>query len=446
MRDLTKGRVGVQILRFTAPMLLGNLLLQTYSVIDCILVGRLLGKEALAAVGASFPIIFMLISFVIGIASGGTIVISQYFGAKDYVRVRRAIDTLYIFSFFASIVIMSFGIFFSTDIFRLIKLPVEIIPQATAYLDVFLLGTVVIFGFNGTCAILRGIGDSVTPLVFLLISSVINILLVILFIQYFHFGISGAAWATVVSQSLAFAAAIIYLNKYHTLVRINLKELVFDKEIFRKSFRIGLPSGFQQTFVAMGMIVIFHIINGYGADIIAAYTVVGRIDNFAMMPAMNFGQALSTFTGQNTGANKRRRVRSGLWSTIGLSSLISIFLSIIVIVFRYPLMQLFTNDTNVISYGTEYLVIVGSCYVIFSIMFSLNGLLRGAGDTLIPMFITLLSLWIIRIPLAYFLSDRFGVKGIWWAIPIAWLTGALFSFAYYITGKWKNKGVINSEN
>jgi Na+-driven multidrug efflux pump len=161
---------------------------------------------------------------------------------------------------------------------------------------------------------------------------------------------------------------------------------------------------------------------------------------------MNFGQALSTFTGQNTGANEKRRVRSGLMATIGLSSLISLFLSIVVIVFRYPLMQLFTNDTNVISFGTEYLVIVGSCYVIFSIMFSLNGLLRGAGDTLIPMFITLLSLWIIRIPLAYFLSDRFGERGIWWAIPIGWLTGAIFSFAYYITGKWKNKGVINAEN
>jgi putative MATE family efflux protein len=446
MRDLTTGNVGRQILKFTTPMLLGNLFQQTYSIVDCIIVGRLIGKEALAAVGASFPIIFALISFAIGIASGGTILISQYFGAKDYVRVRKAIDTMYIFAFFASIVIMTVGLFFGADIFRMIKLPVQIIPQATAYLNIFLAGTIVIFGFNGTCAILRGIGDSVTPLLFLVISSNINVFLVILFVKYFHMGISGAAWATVLSQALAFLASIIYLNKTHKLIRLRLNNLVFDREIFWKSLKIGLPSGFQQTFVSLGMIAIFRIINGFGANIIAAYTVVGRIDNFAMMPAMNFGQAISAFTGQNIGANKKKRVRSGLISTITMSSFISFIITIVVIVFRTPIMSMFTTDKAVISIGAEYLIIVSSCYIIFSIMFSLNGVLRGTGDTLIPMLITLLSLWIIRIPFAYFLSYRMGEQGIWWAIPIAWLAGALFSFSYYLTGKWENKGVINYEN
>jgi putative MATE family efflux protein len=446
MRDLTTGRVGEQILKFTAPMLLGNLFQQTYNIVDCIIVGKLIGKEALAAVGASFPIIFMLISFVIGIASGGTVVISQYFGAKDYLRVRKAIDTMYIFIFFASILIMAIGITFSEDIFRMIRLPAEIIPQATSYLKIFLLGTIVLFGFNGTCSILRGIGDSVTPLLFLIISSLINILLAILFVKYFGWGIKGAAWATVISQAIAFFSAVIYLNKTHKLIQLRLKEITFDREIFWKSINIGLPSGFQQTFVSMGMIALFRIVNGYGANIIAAYSVAGRIDNFAMMPAMNFGQALSTFTGQNIGANKKKRVRSGLIATLGISIITSAIISMGVILLRYPLMKLFTNDVDVIAEGAKYLLIVGSCYMIFSAMFSFNGLLRGAGDTLIPMFITLLSLWIVRIPFAYLLSNRIGEIGIWWAVPIAWAIGAIFSFLYYLTGNWKNKAIVKYDN
>jgi putative MATE family efflux protein len=466
MRDLTNGHVGGNILRFTAPMLVGNVFQQTYHFVDAIIVGRLLGKEALAAVGASTPIIFALISFVIGIAAGGNIVIAQYFGAKDYVKVRRSIDTLYIFIFFASVLITAVGISLSGPIFHLMKLPEEVIPQAKAYLNTFLLGTVVLFGFNGTSAILRGLGDSVTPLIFLIFSSILNIILVFVFVKYLNLGISGAAWATVISQGVVFVAAILYLNKTHTIIKLRLKELVFDWEIFWKSFRIGVPSGFQQTFVAFGMIALMRIISNFGTDVIAAYSVAGRIESLAMLPAMNFGQALSTFTGQNIGANKLDRVRAGLISTLALSSIVSVIFSFVILLFRFSLMRIFTTDLNVISAGADYLLIVGSCYIIFSIMFSFNGVLRGAGDTIIPMFITLFSLWLIRIPLASLLSGRFlstlqnwGMDmnlhpifsgslqelGIWWSIPLAWLIGASFSFFYYRTGNWKKKSVVYYE-
>ncbi|MBA7535506.1 putative FMN/FAD exporter YeeO [subsurface metagenome] len=442
MKDLTEGHVGGNILKFAAPMLVGNIFQQTYNIVDSIIVGQVLGKEALAAVGASFPIIFALISFVIGIASGGTIVVSQYFGAKDYKRVRRAIDTLYIFIFFASIVIMTIGISFSDEIFRLTKLPSEVIPQATAYLNTFLLGTVLLFGFNGTCAILRGLGDSITPLVFLIIASISNIGFDILFVKYLGLGIKGAAWATILSHGGAFITAVMYLNKTHKIVQLKLRELVFDWDIFWKSVRIGVPSGFQQTFVSFGMIALFRIVNSFGTNVVAAYSVAGRIDNLAMLPAMTFGQALSTFVGQNMGANKLSRVRSGLLATLGMSSLFSITITTIVILSRFPLMKLFTKDIDVIGTGVEYLVIVSSSYIVFSTMFSINGVLRGAGDTIIPMFITLFSLWVIRIPIAYFLSDRYGEVGVWWAVPIAWFVGALFSFFYYLTGNWKKKVIV----
>lgn len=466
MRDLTTGHVGRNILTFTLPMLAGNIFQQTYHIVDSIIVGRFLGKEALAAVGASTPIIFALISFVLGIAMGGNIVVAQYFGAKDLVKVRKSIDTLYIFIFFASILITAVGISLSVPIFHLMKLPEEIIPQAKAYLNTFLLGTVVLFGLNGTSAILRGLGDSVTPLIFLIISSVLNIILVYVFVRYLGSGVSGAAWATVISQGVVFIAAIIYLNKTHTLVKLRLKELVFDWEIFWKSVKIGVPSGFQQTFVAFGMVALMRIVSNFGTNVIAAYTVAGRIESIAMLPAMNFGQALSTFVGQNIGANKLERVRNGLLSTLGLSGLASIVLSLLIILFRNPLVGMFTDDSTVISIGAQYLMIVGSGYLFFSIMSSLNGVLRGAGDTLIPMFITLLSLWLIRIPIAALLSGRFfstlehwGLnmsmhpifsgslheQGIWFAIPIAWLIGVICSFFYYRTGNWRNKSVLYVE-
>lgn len=467
MRDLTSGHVGIQILKFSAPMILGNIFQQAYQVIDGIIVGKLLGVNALAAVGASFPIIFALISFVIGIASGGTIIISQYFGAKDYKNVRKAVDTIYIFIFLASIIIMTLGISFSRQMFMLIGLPEALIPQAMAYLDTFLLGTILMFGFNGTSAILRGLGDSVTPLIFLVISAIVNIGLVYVFIKFFGWGIQGAALATVVAQGGAFLSAILYLNKTHKLVRLKIKELTFDWAIFRKSIQIGLPSGLQQTFVSFGMVALVSIVNGFGVNVIAAYTIVGRIDNLAMLPAMNFGQALSAFVGQNMGARKISRVRTGLIATLLISAGISLIISAIVLLFRVPLMQLFTSDAVVIAIGAKYILIVGASYFVFSIMFSLTGVLRGAGDTLIPMFITLFSLWAVRIPLASLFSGRFyeltckwgfslnlpeivkgklGETGIWWSIPVAWLLGAIFSFWYYRRGNWKNKVVVKMEN
>ncbi len=442
MHDLTEGKPGKLILQFATPMLIGNVFQQLYNVTDSIIVGRFLGKEALAAVGASFPLIFMLISFVIGIATGSTIVIAQYFGAKDMVKVRRSIDTMYIFLFFASLLIMVLGIAFSGYIFRLIRLPQEIIPQATLYMNVYLTGMVFFFGFNGTSAVLRGLGDSKTPLYFLIISTLTNIVFDLLFVVVFKWGIAGAAWATVLSQAGAFISLILYLNRRHEMVKLTWRKLEWDKTIFLQSIRIGVPTGFQQTFVSLGMLALLRIVNDYGTDTVAAYSVAGRIDGLAALPAMNFGAALSSYTGQNIGAGKIKRVKEGLVATLNLSTITAGVTSLLVMIFRYQLMALFTNDQEVIAIGGRYLLIVGGFYIMFSSMFVIGGVMRGAGDTLIPMFITLFSLWIIRIPIAWVLSRRIGVDGIWWAIPIAWFFGMSFSYIYYRMGKWKLKSVV----
>ncbi len=442
MKDLTSGNERNLILKFAIPMLIGNVFQQMYNIVDSLVVGNLIGKSALAAVGASFPIVFALISFVIGIATGGTIVISQYFGAKNYNKVKRAIDTLYIFVFAASIIISIGGIIFSEDIFRLLQLPEEVIPEAKTYLNIFLGGMIVFFGFNGTSAILRGLGDSKTPLYFLIIASILNIIFDLLFVIVFKWGVAGVAFATILSQAVAFVSAILYLNKTHKLIQFSLFRMVFDRDIFLKSLRIGLPSGFQHTFVALGMMALMAIVNTFGTDVIAAYSVGQRIDSFASMFAMNFGMALSTFVGQNIGANKTERVRTGLLATLKMASAVTLTVTIIVVAGSSRLMGFFTSDPTVINIGSGYLSIVSIFYLVFTFMFVIGGVMRGAGDTLVPMFITLVSLWVVRIPLAWYLSGIMGVTGIWWAIPIGWSTGLLFSFLYYITGNWKKKAVV----
>jgi len=442
MKDLTVGSPGSVILRFAAPMLIGNVFQQLYNVADSIIVGRFIGKEALAAVGASFPIIFLLVSFVIGITMGSTIIISQYFGARDIQNVKRAIDTLYIVLFFTSILVGTLGIVFSGSIFNLMNLPADVLPQAKIYLIVYLTGSIFFFGYNGISAILRGLGDSKTPLYFLIISTIMNILLALLFVVVFKWGVAGAAFATVIAQAGAFISGIIYLNRTHPIINLSWRKLDFDRDIFNKSIKIGLPSGIQQTFVALGMMALMRVVNNFGTNTLAAYTAAGRIDSLAGMPAMNFGVALSTFVGQNLGAHKPERVKQGLRSTFFMASALAVATTLLVILFRHSLMRFFTDDLQVIDIGATYLVIISSFYISFSSMFVIGGVMRGAGDTLVPMFITLFSLWIIRIPLAYFLSGRIGVTGIWWAIPIAWFLGAVLSYIYYLRGNWMKKVVV----
>ncbi len=442
MKDLSKGKESRLILNFAAPMLLGNVFQQLYNVVDSIIVGNFIGKEALAAVGSSFPIIFTLISFIIGIAIGSTVIISQYFGAKDTRNVKKAIDTLYIFLFFASLAVSIIGILLSDEIFKLLKLPEDILPQATLYLNVYLSGLILFFGFNGTSAILRGLGDSKTPLYFMIIATIANILLDLLFIIVFKWGIAGAAVATIVSQGGAFVAAIIYLNKTHPIINLSWRKLNFDKEIFYKNIKIGFPIGFQQAFVALSMMVMYFLVNPFGTNSVAAYSVVFRIDAFAAMPAMNFAAAFSTFVGQNLGANKPHRIKSGLWATFKMISVIAIVMTTVSLVFSRQLMDMFTNDPEVIDIGVRYLHIVSPFYITFTSMFVISAVMRGAGDTIIPMIITFFALWIVRVPVCYLFSLEYGIVGIWWGIPLAWVTGAMLSYIYYLTGRWKAKVIV----
>ena len=442
MQDFTTGNEGKLILRFATPMLIGTVFQQMFSVVDSIVVGKFVGKEALAAVGASFPVIFIMVSMIIGLVMGTTVVISQYFGAKDFVKVKRAIDTMYIYSAIIGTIATITGIFISEPLLRLIDLPEDIIPQAVLYLKIYLGGILIFFGFNGTSAVLRGLGDSKTPLYFLIIASIANIILVILFVGVFKWGVAGAAYATLLANAIAFGLAIWWLNKTHKLIRIAIRGLHFDRETFRQSLRIGLPTGIQQTLVALGGIALFDIVNKFGTDVIAGYSVASRLDSMALIPAMSFSQALSSFVGQNIGAGKPERIKAGLIATIKMSGIVTIVTTLIIVLWGHVIMALFTNDHEVIRIGDQYLTVVSIFYITFTLMFIYSGVTRGAGDTLWPMIFSILSLWIIRIPFAWYFSGKIGAEGIWWSIPAGWSVGMALSYLYYKTGRWKKKTVV----
>lgn len=446
MKDLTSGPVGRQILLFSLPIILGNFVMQLYQIVDSAIVGRYLGKEALAAVGASMPVVFAVVALVIGVGSGASVVISQYFGAKQYDKVRLTSDTLHLFLVGAGLVIALVGVFCSEEIFRLIALPEELIPLAAEYLQIYLGGVFLLFGFNTVAAILRGVGDSKTPLYFLLLSALLNVLLDLLFILRFGWGVAGAAWATVIAQGVAYFAAVWYINAGKSIFHINLLKLRFDRKIFRQCINYGLPTGVQQSFVALGMVALMGIVNGWGTDVIAGYSAAIRVDNLAVIPSMNFAMALTSFTGQNVGAGCMDRVHRGLKMTLLYSSLTCVLITAVIVLFGSDILRIFTTDEDVIRVGREYLVIVSSFYLVFSGMFVINGMLRGAGAVIFPMFSTLLSLWVVRIPVAMWLSRLIGEQGIWWAVPVGWSVGLAIAYGYYRSGKWENHSIFAKKN
>ncbi|MBN2745501.1 MAG: MATE family efflux transporter [Bacteroidales bacterium] len=469
MKDLTTGNVATRILTFGWPFLFANLFQQLYNFVDGWVVGKFIGTEALAAVGASFPVIFILISLLIGISTGITIVVSQFFGAKQFDNVIKAINTFFVFIFISSLVMSALGIYFARDIFVALKLAPDVIDLAVDYLVIYLGGMIFMFGFYGTNAILRGMGDSKTPLYFTIFSTITNVVLDLVFVLYFDMGVKGVAYASVIAQGLAFIIITYVMNRNNNLIHFSFKNLKFDWDIFKKSIRIGLPTGMQQSFVAFGMVAIMGIVADFGTETVAAFSVAGRLDALASTPAMALAAALAAFVGQNIGANKMNRVRQGFMVSLVISAAMSLIVTAIVVLFGRPVMGFFTNDIQVIEIGYHYLLIVSSFYIVFSSMFITHGVLRGAGDTFIPMIITLLALWVLRIPFSWFLSreeiwfglnfnlfglqidfyhftfNGFGVDGIWWGIPLAWAFGFSASYIYYRTGRWKTKSIILHE-
>ena len=437
--DLTEGKVWKVIVRFAVPLLVGNLLQQFYNITDSIIVGQFLGKEALAAVSASFFIYYIIISLVIGVGSGTTVVISQLFGAKQYQKVQLAFSSFFIFMLVGGIILSIAGIIFAEPVFRLTNTPEEVIPQAVAYFRIYIGGTFLFVTFNSIISILRGVGESVRPMLFILITTVLNIAFDLLFILVFKWGIEGAARATVVSQGIGMCIALAYVNNTHPLLSIKKQDMLFDWKLFKESLKIGLPTSVQQCAIALGLIALLGIVNSFGTNTLTAYGAAGKIDTIITQAILTLSGALAAFCGQNIGAGRLDRVKKGVQFTMYTNIALGLLTFAAVYLFGNEMMRIFTKDIDVVAIGKEYLLIIGGFFIVHGALNVYNGALRGAGDTLFPMITSLVCLWLIRIPLAYYLSSWLGRNGIWWAIGISITIGLIVTFVYYKMGFWKRR-------
>ncbi|MBC5631169.1 MATE family efflux transporter [Parabacteroides hominis] len=442
--NLTEGKVWKVIVRFALPLLIGNLLQQFYNITDSIIVGQFLGKEALAAVSASFFIYYFIISFVIGVGSGTTVVISQLFGAKQYQKVQLAFSSFFIFMLVGGVILSIAGIIFAEPVFRLTNTPEEVIPQAVAYFRIYIGGTFLFVTFNSIISILRGVGESVRPMLFILITTILNIAFDLLFILVFKWGIEGAARATVISQGIGMCIALAYVNNTHPLLSIKKQDMLFDWKLFKESLKIGLPTSVQQCAIALGLIALLGIVNSFGTNTLTAYGAAGKIDTIITQAVLTLSGALAAFCGQNIGAGKLDRVKKGVRFTMYTNIVLGLLTFAAVYLFGDEMMKVFTKDADVVAIGKEYLLIIGGFFIVHGALNVYNGALRGAGDTLFPMLTSLICLWLIRIPLAYYLSSWLGRSGIWWAIGISIAIGLVATFVYYKTGIWKRRCIISN--
>ena len=444
-RDLTSGAVWKVILRFAFPLLIGNLLQQLYNVTDSVIVGQFLGKESLAAVSASFFIYYFIISLVIGIGSGTSVVISQFFGAKKFDKVQKAFSSFFIFMLIAGVLLSIAGIIFAEPMFRPTNTPEDVIPQAVAYFRIYVGGTFLFVTFNSIISILRGVGESVRPMLFILLTTILNIALDLLFIVVFKWGIEGAARATVIAQGIGMCVALGYVNNTHPLLSIKKQDLLFDMGLFKEGLRIGLPSSVQQCAISLGLIALLGIVNSFGTDTLTAYGAAGKIDTIIIQAVLTLSGALAAFCGQNIGAGHLDRVRDGVRFAMLVNLLLGLATFTAIYLFGDKMMLAFTKDPEVIRIGKEYLLIMGGFFVVHGGLNVFNGALRGAGDTLFPMAVSITCLWLIRIPLAYWFSSIWGRSGIWWAIGASLCIGLTITYIYYKLGFWKNKGPLRKK-
>lgn len=441
-KDLTKGKPLSLIIALSIPQILSAVLQLMYNTVDAIIVGNYVGEAGLAGVGISMPITFFLSSIIIGLTAGLSVIVGQYYGAKEYPRLRITVGSSIVALSVAAIAISILGVFFTDNILRIINTPPEVFPHASAYLKIYFTGTIFTILYNIYSGILRALGDAKSPLIFLAIAAGLNVILDLVFIIYFKMETGGAALATIISQGVSSLFCIIYIKKKIPLVYLKPKEYKFHKENFRLVLKYGLPSAIQMSVIALGNMTIQNLVNSYGVSSIAGYSSAIRIDSYIIMPYMNVGVALSNFTGQNVGAGLFDRVEEGLKSAFKLLIVISIITLPIVILFAENLVGIFLDNPlgESVRVGSTMLRNLVPFYIFLGLLNNTSGLLRGSGDNVFSMFGAFVSI-IVRIVLAYSLNSILGISSVWYGAAIGWIVAFIFVYLRVKSGKWKEKGV-----
>lgn len=444
--DMTKGDPVKLLLAFSLPMLIGNLFQQFYNMVDSIVVGKFVSSNALAAVGASGSLNFLFFSLCFGMSAGIGIMISQYFGAEDEENLKRAIaNSIYVIGTTALIMaIISFVL--ARDILMLLDTPETILDDATTYLRVSSIGIVAIALYNGVSAILRALGDSKTPLIFLIVACILNIILDFVFVLACNWGVFGVAFATIIAQIISGIGCLIYAkvsNPYFTIAKELFKP---DKEIILKSMKLGIPVGLQNAMIAISCVFLQAVVNKFGESVIAAYTATGRVEQLIQQPFGSLGAAVATFTGQNIGAGKIDRVKEGYRKSIVMVAIFSAVMLVVMHLFARPIMGLFVNETDVIEIGAKGLKIISYFFFALGVIYVSRNVLNGAGDAVYAMIngnVEVVGRVGFSIPLTQI--GFIGMWGIWLTTGLTWFITGVASFIRYKQEKWVHKSIVKQK-
>ena len=447
MRDLTKGSPAKLILMFTVPLLIGNVFQQFYNMVDMIIVGQTLGKNALAAVGATGSLTFLIIGFAQGLTAGLAIITAQRYGAKDYRGLKKSFAASVVISLIVTIVLTVLSLVFIHPMLQLMQTPPEIIDQAQTFISIILLGIFASMSFNLLSNVIRALGDSRTPLFFLIIAVIINVVLDLIFIIFFGMGVEGAAIATVIAQVSSSVLCLVYIKKKIPLLQLRKKDFSFDKEEIRIHLNAALPMAFQSSIIAIGAIVLQAALNSLGTDVVAAQAAASRIDQFANQPMMSFGIAMATFSAQNYGAKEYGRILKGVKQTLMMSIGFSLVAGATVIFFGHSLMKLFvsSSETRVFELAQTYFNINGSLYWILAILFILRYTLQGLGQSKIPTIAGMMEL-LMRSFAAIILTGMLGYAGTAAASPLAWAGSVAVLLYSYLRSMKQLKQLDNEQH
>ena len=446
-KDMTVGAPWQRIAEFAVPMLLGNIAQQLYNTVDSIVVGKYVGDNALAAVGSSSPILNLLLALFVGISTGAGIIISQRFGANDREGLSRAVGNCISLAAIASLIILVVGPLISRPLLELLDTPASIIDWCADYLNIFFIGAAGFIFYNILSGVLRGMGDSASALVFLIVSTILNIGLDIWFVAGFGMGVPGVSLATVLAQGISAVLCYLKLMRMRDVFDLNLEQLKLRKDTAMRIIKIGMPSGITQAIFSVAMLVVQSLTNSLGEMVIAANVIIMRVDGFAMMPNMTFGQTMSVYTGQNVGAGKLDRVQKGTKQGLLMAAGLSAVITVILLFLNKFLFGFFTDTAELIVLAGRMMRIMAVGYVAVSVTQVLGGVMRGCGDTMTPMWISMITTIALRIPVAYGMAyltaspqwpngHPFSLST---SLLVSWTMGAIITLIAYRRGKWRKK-------
>ena len=445
VKDMTQGKPAGLLLSFMLPMIIGNVFQQFYNMVDSMIVGRYVGATALAAVGATGSLNFFIFAVCNGLSNGVGVVVSQYFGAGNEKQVKKAIGNAIYIMLTSALIMGSLGVILARPLLTLLKTPADIIGNSVVYMQIMCGGVFAVALYNGVAAILRGIGDSKTPLYFLIVSSILNVGLDLLFVRVFHMGVAGAGIATIIAQFLSGIGSLCFALKTNPYFRLQREHMRAQADIIRQCVRIGIPLSFQMSLIAISCIVLQSVVNTFGSVVVATYTATNRIEQLVQQPYNSLGMAMSTYTGQNVGAGKLDRVKKGYRTGLVMMGIFSMLMLPLAQFGGEFVMRLFVNEADVIAMGSQAIKITSYFYFFLGLIYVSRGTLNGAGDATFS-FINGIVEMIGRICFAkpFTMIPGVGVWGIWGATAFTWFITGIVSVIRYMQGKWK-RVMIKSE-